>query len=789
MEDGRKIIHKGSILDFNDISVEVGEFIGAGSTAVAYQGAILKTDEKNAYDKKAIIKEFYPKLNQEEENTGITRDESTQKLNVSDEIKQSESYREKQELFSKGCDKLFSLSNNRQIMEVIVKPDGNRMYEYGDTLYTISNINNGIPLNKLEYSTLDKKINVIKQMFNTISILNNKGYIMLDFKPENFLWIMEPYKIKILDVDSVIDINKIGREECLAMNEKYCSGNLKMFMQMVKTYPGLFSGKMNVYINVYENIYNMALFMFEIFFDEDADNIRKVLCKDGKDRLKRILKKYTAELYDYDSFCTEVIYIIQRAISENTNSRIDIETMYGKFSAAVNNFLLPKRKFDEAIKDGNTFCKAVFILCNSDDVIKCEDVSGVKYFERIEEIYSNLDERHVNIREQYKNYIQGELINMIDAAERNLEKCLLVIKNLLEYFVPLIKDKYTDIVFDIKFFLLTVYNIKGDNDNANKLEHECDELFENKEMPKEGDFFITRARYLNRKIWSLINIYNYGEALEKCNDLVEECKVVKNLSPGVSYKELAKALGTRVQVKTFGMRNHLAEKEYYDGAVRDSEEAINEFLELKDKIQQYNYRVMLETEAGKYTEALRYLKKSYNLDEDCDIGNIAKNVGSKPYDIMAYFRLMGEASLDGDNKKYADEMYRELNNINLCRELLLNSESEHPYEIIFWKWGTYLAQNECLDEALERYQKAIAICEQDSSYTLGYIGLAIDFEQCSFVIKNNGQIDKYKTDLKNHYNKLMSMDIPECMRKIYDDVDFSKSGWEYFFNMSRRITY
>ena len=71
----------------------------------------------------------------------------------------------------------------------------------------VSDVHQGDVLSEVEFKTLEEKIVVAMKVIECLDILHENRYLMIDMKPENFLWISKPTMVRILNVDSIISLN------------------------------------------------------------------------------------------------------------------------------------------------------------------------------------------------------------------------------------------------------------------------------------------------------------------------------------------------------------------------------------------------------------------------------------------------------------------------------------------------------------------------------------------------------------------------------------------------------
>lgn len=437
--------------------------------------------------------------------------------------------------------------------------------------------------------------------------------------------------------------------------------------------------------------------------------------------------------------------------------------------------------------------EAVAVLCQSDDkkiIAKC-----------MEKVDSSLMEmKSYDIDFHYK-FIELFIKYSLD-INRNYKRCIILLENLLEYFLPVLRSRAGSGIsdrfeMDIKFYMLTLYTHMGDIKNAIKCIENCDKYIAS--LENNWKTIEYRFQYSNRKIVNRINMFDFGRALQESEELVEKCNNIKEAielwaedGAKIKFDELAKALGSQVQIYTFMLREQPG---LYEEAVKISDAAIGEFGTEKDIQRQYTYRSQLETEKKEYDNALKYLFKANGLPEDASIKELAvKTEENSSYNHSAYIRLMAEGTLQGWDK--SREMYGIISKSRIINDILEKMEKQdekviqHPYEIILWKWGSYETENNMLSAGMEKMEKAAMICFQNEELTLHFIGLAILFElyaaALKYSLKNQKGILK---KLKKNYNHVYGMELPESMENIFKNINFNDGSWEYFYNLSRKITY
>ena len=487
-----------------------------------------------------------------------------------------------------------------------------------------------------------------------------------------------------------------------------------------------------------------------------------------------------------------------------------------------------EKSFTECLLE-NKVGEAVSRICLSDDR------------EMLERCFDLLEKRFDgqglgNVRFQY-NFINAYIEYYINVV-RDYNLMIRFLKNLLTYYVPLLAEQREAAMsrlddrlrLNIKFHLWTAYMHLGDVANSEKMQNECEA-----ELPKFPPSLYTignQIKFGTRKIITLCNAFKYEEALEFADEHVKKCKEVDDLLTLISgdesthFDELAKALAARLQVVNFLLRH---KKELYDDGVLDSDEAIGEFVEYRDKKRQYLYRVVLETEAGNYDRAYEYLCKAVGTGEgpaigltgesgvtggfeadrdakrDAQSGNgdaepadlpgdaDAKEVwalaeAGSPYEAYAYIRLMAEAA---ESWGKADEMYRALSGSEYIKGLMSKETMYHPDGVILWKYAYYCAQKGMNNAAAGAYERAQKACfAQWPDLTLNVIGMAVYFEQMSFLLGNGSSDAKdLRKKMIKSWDSICREKGEEMLERTFGEVDLQSTSVDYFRKLSRKVTH
>lgn len=74
--------------------------------------------------------------------------------------------------------------------------------------------------------------------------------------------------------------------------------------------------------------------------------------------------------------------------------------------------------------------------------------------------------------------------------------------------------------------------------------------------------------------------------------------------------------------------------------------------------------------------------------------------------------------------------------------------------------------------------------------TIQVIGLAIEAERYAMALKY-GRKEKlqYKKSLQKRYQKLYERELPDSVRTLFGEIDLKEENWEYYYRLSRKVTY
>ena len=474
----------------------------------------------------------------------------------------------------------------------------------------------------------------------------------------------------------------------------------------------------------------------------------------------------------------------------NVNERNYIEGIYDDSQKTIVFTVfesLLEKEFNNNILE-NRIGEAVSIICVTDDK------------ELLKKGFRILGEKirscgFYDIRFQYK-FIEAYIEYYINVV-RDFDVCELLLCNLLKYYIPLL-EKYDSssssnlsefLALDIKFYLLTVYTHTGNIEKSKRIEKECEKEMNN--LPASIDSLNYQIRFKGRRVNSLINEFAFEDALSRVDILVDNCREIKDMLSLVSdddriyYDELAKALGTRLQIKTFLLRS---DDSIYASAVTDSEQAIKNFVRDEDIKRQYLYRVQLETEHKAYDNALEYLIRSLDY-KDTDFKKMwSTAVQASIFSVSAYIRLMAEGAAHGWSK--SNDMFDGMSNDIFLETLRGKDKLFHPVEIVFWKYAKFCSCNGMINAAQKYYESSVDVCFADNDITLNVIGIGIECEYHSFLLMNKkNDVTSHIRTFRKKWERTKKIDKTNIIEKVFGIIDFQSKDPELYLELSRKVTY
>lgn len=249
---------------------------------------------------------------------------------------------------------------------------------------------------------------------------------------------------------------------------------------------------------------------------------------------------------------------------------------------------------------------------------------------------------------------------------------------------------------------------------------------------------------------------------------------------------LGNALTMRIYSKMFQQRR---DHSIYDSLIQDSDLALSQYEFEGELERNQQYRAHIEMVQGNYTEALRWLLRTRNLELETekDIEPFAEiyldeavteDPLSRTYYLMYYVEIMCEAARSGqisisgsmvDALWKNDDMMamlsgrREITDLHSdsgrkpqifidITQAALNDRTVlyHPIEVVWWKYGAYLYMTGRRKEAREYFTKAENQCSDSEYLTMRITGLGIRLEEISLMMSYRLRAAKgEKTEIKS----------------------------------------
>ena len=321
----RKPIEKGHTIEIDHTEIQITDFCGSGSTCLVYNGRIVKGKHLMP-DTPVTVKEFFP-----ESDTSlfdISR-ENDDKLRISSITRDLSDFQERKRQFDTGMSIQKKLANSR-MMELMVKPYF--VGSYGDTEYLVSEIHMGESLDHVYPETLREKLNLGIRLVELFGIIHTEGYLLLDFKPENIMWIDQTKTIKLIDADSILSYEHLdnGQEDQNYLNTGvYSAPEIRRLVKVARY--GISLEKKEVYYQPIMNVYSLGVYLFQLLFGHDP-------VSDGGEQadelLKELYNQYPEEIGEKEK-AKELIQVIQNSLKRRQNRYRDAAEMMTALEAAI----------------------------------------------------------------------------------------------------------------------------------------------------------------------------------------------------------------------------------------------------------------------------------------------------------------------------------------------------------------------------------------------------------------------------------------------------------------------
>lgn len=360
---------------------------------------------------------------------------------------------------------------------------------------------------------------------------------------------------------------------------------------------------------------------------------------------------------------------------------------------------------------------------------------------------------------------------------RDYDETIYFIDALEEKFFPLLKKENlysTEFYFDVHFYKLTVLTHKSHTLKEQEEIDICRKILPS--LPATCETLDYYLKYKLREVEHLKNIYAFENALNGLDnlenilsnmvDLVQMLDGLGEFGKNISSTTLGKVIGSRTATKIY---LSYTDRNYIASARKDSDTAIKNFTSKSDKARQYQTRAMLETVAEKFSDALEWLGKAFDLEENVTAEKVLKSIinfqGLKIFGFLHYVNLMSAAITAGH--PIGKSMYDAW--INQNAESTLPTNMEYPMPLIYHQIGKCRAL-QGNKNALKYYDEAIKKSLADSEDLTSYAaGLLIEADR--FLMLSTGKDLKVLNKLCADYKKFADTDIPESMRKIFGAFD------------------
>lgn len=312
-EDKRRPLKYGDRLLIEGDEYRIESCIGKGTSCLAYR-AYLVNQRNELQDMPVIMKEFYPFSAGEPFH--IYRE--NEMLKITAHTGQDHEYLRRLDQFEQGYKSQWNLSCSDETMEIMVRPQ--KYGSFGDSRYVVTNIHAGTSFDQVVFSTLKEKMEAIMAVVDMLQILHEAGYMLLDFKPENLLWIPQTRRVKLFDVDSVLKYRQLENiePEDIRVNTGYLSPQLKVFWEIVENDREEFAQKKYRYLIPSNDIYAAGLLLGRMLFGwEEAEEYTI----DEDSWKEQILARYAEELKGKEQLTEELHKILKRSLKEQIRQR------------------------------------------------------------------------------------------------------------------------------------------------------------------------------------------------------------------------------------------------------------------------------------------------------------------------------------------------------------------------------------------------------------------------------------------------------------------------------------
>lgn len=414
-----------------------------------------------------------------------------------------------------------------------------------------------------------------------------------------------------------------------------------------------------------------------------------------------------------------------------------------------------------------------------------------------------------------------------------------VLKRVESELIPLLKrngEPYKRLQFAILIQLSDLFLQEGDILAAKEVLQRC--RIAQEELGNSFEELFSYYQLLEKEALLAIKEFDYRKGAQimssVCSSLhsvmktMQENEHLRIRFPNIKSSLYGDALCAQLNALQFLQRENPGS---YSLLCQLSNLMLQQYSDEQGEVEQHRkYRCHVELENGNYEEAVKWLfqAKECKLEQVTEkalidflilICDTEAEANGKNY-LMYYLLIMCESKVKGNN--IADLLYQALKkqkrllilsevlpeeqsaNIDLHKVDISKIQADstnilyHPMEIICWKYATYLNLNQNRKEAMEYYNKAVAMCFSKKEYLTMYItGFGIEAERINCLIKLGRQEEAVRSyhQLQNRINEVLELELAvgtkEFVKKIKEQLMLGEKNMkeEIFWNTSRLFTF
>lgn len=334
-------------------------------------------------------------------------------------------------------------------------------------------------------------------------------------------------------------------------------------------------------------------------------------------------------------------------------------------------------------------------------------------------------------------------------------------------------------MFDTDFYILTMYDHLGDTNQCEEYSKRCNARIHavNCSLEHINYYFSFRIRELNR----MINRFDFESVLSQSEPLIKALLDSKELLDVIDLRSsgdqarrsplLGKIYGVRLAAYINLLPRH---PELLKDAVNTSDLAIAEFTNPMDIQRQYQYRCLLHTVAKDTDNALSYLAKSINIENNdqvfpCLVKSIFPDHSKTDiFSLLHYTNLMVLLKQKHDSR--AEMMKAALDTSRrFLRECQSAEENDYPWNIILWNVSRYLRMNGNKTAADNWYEQALSrTTKHRSEITMYSFALCMCADRLHWYETHEPQHTKAaQRSYDSTYRKFQEMSMPDTIRNWY----------------------